>query len=347
MIPLVTNLVLAVADVAALVVLHRTRAPSRALLVVAVAFLVVTVAGRFALGWGMFGLLQATAWAGFLHLPVLLVAMAVVTRRAVPALLAGVVALVGLDAFFVEPSWLEVTTTRIAVPGLAAPLRVVLVADLQTDEVGAHERAAIEAVKAADPDLVLFAGDYIQTRDMAVFAAQRGALQAALVGLAPRLGSFAVRGDVDPDAWPTLFEGLPIEVVTSSRTFDLGPVVLTALAPLDAASSHPPIPPTSKPHLVLAHRPDVSLTAPDADLILAGHIHGGQVRLPFIGPLMTLSNVPRSWAVGLTALPRSSSGAARGQLYVSRGVGMERYDAPRLRFLCRPELAILDLEPGE
>jgi hypothetical protein len=56
-----------------------------------------------------------------------------------------------------------------------------------------------------------------------------------------------------------------------------------------------------------------------------------------LGPLITLSNVPRDWAVGLTTLPWG------GHLFVSRGVGMERKNAPRLRFLCRPEIAILEL----
>jgi hypothetical protein len=105
----------------------------------------------------------------------------------------------------------------------------------------------------------------------------------------------------------------------------------------EAASLRPPVPARDGFHIVPAHRPDFALTRPDADLLLAGHVHGGQVRLPFIGPLITLSNVPRDWAVGLTTLPWG------GHLFVSRGVGMERKNAPRLRFLCRPEIAILEL----
>jgi uncharacterized protein len=72
---------------------------------------------------------------------------------------------------------------------------------------------------------------------------------------------------------------------------------------------------------------------------VAGHTHGGQVRIPFIGPLATLSAVPRSWAAGITDLPSG------GKLFVSRGIGMERGNAPRMRFCCRPELAVIDLVP--
>ena len=77
----------------------------------------------------------------------------------------------------------------------------------------------------------------------------------------------------------------------------------------------------------------------DADLLVTGHTHGGQVRLPLIGPLMTLSRIPRAWAAGLTELPGG------GKLLVSRGLGMERGYAPRIRFLCRPELMVIDLVP--
>jgi predicted MPP superfamily phosphohydrolase len=340
MIPLVANLTFAAADLAAILVLRRTGSPVYAALVAALGLLGLVLVGRFALGWGMFGLMQATCWGLFLHAPMLLGAVSIVTRRALPALLGGALALVGVDAFLVEPRWLEVTTTRIAIEGLEAPLRILLVADLQTDHIGAYERASLQAVKDAKPDLVLFAGDYVQSRDPTVYAAETSALNVALRGLVPPLGGIAVRGDVDGETWPAIFAGLPIVAAASSRTFDLGPIVVTALAPEDAASARPPIPLSAKPHLVLAHRPDVALTAPNVDLVVAGHIHGGQVRLPVFGPLITLSKVPRGWSVGLTRLPE------HGQLYVSRGIGMERSDAPRLRFLCRPELAILDLEPA-
>jgi predicted MPP superfamily phosphohydrolase len=55
---------------------------------------------------------------------------------------------------------------------------------------------------------------------------------------------------------------------------------------------------------------------------------------------MTLSQVPRAWAAGLTELKGG------GTLIVSRGVGMERGDAPRLRFLCTPEIVVIDVVPA-
>ncbi|MEI6972381.1 MAG: hypothetical protein WCL44_12800, partial [bacterium] len=159
-------------------------------------------------------------------------------------------------------------------------------------------------------------------------------------GLHPRLGCFAVGGDIDRQGlWQGIFEGLPVHAVQRSTVFDAGPVVVTALSPEDSRRSSLMVAPQDKLHIVLGHAPDFSLSNVDADILLAGHTHGGQVRLPLLGPILTLSRVPRDWAAGLTTISEGRS------LLVSRGIGMERQNAPRLRFLCRPELVILDVLP--
>ena len=90
---------------------------------------------------------------------------------------------------------------------------------------------------------------------------------------------------------------------------------------------------------MIGHNPNFALQRPDADLYLAGHTHGGQVVIPFIGPLITFSDLPVDQVAGRTDFTNGST------LIVSRGIGLERYDAPRLRFLCRPEVAVIDLLP--
>ena len=95
-------------------------------------------------------------------------------------------------------------------------------------------------------------------------------------------------------------------------------------------------------HLVLVHRPGAGLEAlaPDSplDLVIAGHTHGGQVVVPGFGPPLTLSTAPRHLAAG--GLNRVDGNA----VYVSRGVGMERKWAPRVRLFCPPEVTLLTLE---
>jgi uncharacterized protein len=89
--------------------------------------------------------------------------------------------------------------------------------------------------------------------------------------------------------------------------------------------------------LVISHAPDFidALTTP-IDLALAGHTHGGQVVLPLFGPPTTAIRLPRKYAGGLNDFNGTP-------IHVSRGIGMERgFDIP-VRFLCPPEIGIIDL----
>lgn len=332
-----------------LAVLHKRPTPLRALVVHTCLLL---CGGSLAAMLGLFGNLlflpmQLAAWLGFLLWPTLLLGSAWLLRSPHPrpaALLAGLGAALWITAGWsmgVEPRWLEITHHSVTTTKLQQPLRIALVADLQTDHWGRFERRIFERILDEQPDLVLFAGDYLQPDDLPAWYALLPELQAALEPVCQQasLGCVAVRGDVDPDPWARIFELLRAEVVASSRTLFPGPIAVTALTPEDARSEAPPVPAVDAFHIVMGHAPDFATAEQPADLLLAGHIHGGQVRLPGYGPLLTLSRVPRAWATGLTALPDG------GTLVVSRGLGMERGDAPRLRLFCRPELVIIELLP--
>jgi len=90
--------------------------------------------------------------------------------------------------------------------------------------------------------------------------------------------------------------------------------------------------------LLLYHSPDLIYEAAElgVDLELGGHTHGGQIRVPFYGAIVTLSEYGRRFASGLFQVDGTT-------LYVSRGLGLEGGHAPRVRFLCRPELVSLEL----
>jgi predicted MPP superfamily phosphohydrolase len=72
------------------------------------------------------------------------------------------------------------------------------------------------------------------------------------------------------------------------------------------------------------------------DLVLAGHTHGGQVRLPGVGALVTNCDLPRDRVRGLSRWGGS-------WLHVSAGLGTSKY-AP-FRFACRPEASLLTVVP--
>jgi predicted MPP superfamily phosphohydrolase len=93
------------------------------------------------------------------------------------------------------------------------------------------------------------------------------------------------------------------------------------------------------PRVLLSHNPDVAeeneflASGYRVDLMLSGHTHGGQVRLPGIGTPVTNSVYGQKYAAGLVDGPVCP-------VYVSRGLGMT---AMPIRFACRPEIAVIEL----
>lgn len=83
-----------------------------------------------------------------------------------------------------------------------------------------------------------------------------------------------------------------------------------------------------------------AFTTQGADLILAGHTHGGQVRIPGLPALVTNCDIPRSQAQGLSVWKGRGRSAL---LNVSAGLGTSIY-AP-VRFACPPEAVVLELVP--
>jgi predicted MPP superfamily phosphohydrolase len=93
--------------------------------------------------------------------------------------------------------------------------------------------------------------------------------------------------------------------------------------------------------ILLYHTPDEieAVAGRGVDLYCAGHIHGGQIALPFYGALVTLSKHGKRFEAGLYHVGKTS-------LYVNRGIGMEGGRMPRVRFCSRPEVTVIEVGPG-
>jgi predicted MPP superfamily phosphohydrolase len=88
--------------------------------------------------------------------------------------------------------------------------------------------------------------------------------------------------------------------------------------------------------LLRSHNPDAIPALPGGfDLVLAGHTHGGQIRLPLVGPLVTSSEYGRRFAEGWVDAPMPA--------FVSRGLGVTMLP---FRLFCPPELVLLELLPA-
>lgn len=259
-----------------------------------------------------------------------------------------------LYGMYVEPFDLRVTTLRITSPKIQAdrPIRIVQLSDIHVERITRRERAMLAQVQALQPDLIVMTGDYLNI-DYVNDPHTRQDGRAVLAQLSAPSGIYAVtgtRGVDTPAAMQELFAGLPIRLLKNERaTVDIAGASLDLVgvevngwdpdrAALAAALKQVP---AGRYSILLYHTPDLAEAAAAGwvDLYLAGHTHGGQIRLPWWGALVTMSAYGKRFEAGLYALDET-------RLYVSRGIGMEGLRLPRARFLAPPEIVLIELAPG-
>jgi predicted MPP superfamily phosphohydrolase len=204
------------------------------------------------------------------------------------------------QAFVAMPDW----------PEGAPRLKVLLLSDVH---VGAPdmtpERLAgiVAQANALAPDVVLIAGDFISDKRLSTRFYNYPDALAPLAGLRPRLATIAVLGNHDhwrnADSARAGLAAVGITVLDNSAA-EIGPLAIGGLddpftghADLAAAVEAMRRLPGAK--LVLSHSPDpFPDLPPDVTLMLAGHTHCGQVSLPFIGPLKTMSAYGKRYSCG-------------------------------------------------
>ncbi len=261
---------------------------------------------------------------------------------------AGLAVRSGHRAYAVDP--FAPGLERVALPlpighDALAGLRIAFVADTHVGARVAPDdvRRATALLAPEEPDLVLLGGDYVS--ESARYAVQAAAALADLVGAAP-LGAYAVLGNHDTrsgraDRVTAALEDRGVRVLrNAAAAVETGRGTLW-VAGVDSAVSGRPDParafggiPPGAAALALWHEPDYAerTAARGAFAQLSGHSHGGQVRLPGVGPLV-LPRGGRRFVMGLND--------ARGMpVYTSRGVGVF---LPPLRYNCPPEVTLVTL----
>lgn len=262
----------------------------------------------------------------------------------------------GLYATHVEPFWLRVDHVELAVnPLLEGELRIGVLSDLQTRSIGEYERDAVAQLIQQSPDLVLIPGDFYQLSP-AEFELQKADFAGVMQQLSDAVPHvIAVSGDADRvERLEELTAGTNVIVLDNSVsefTIDGTPVRVLGITVdgnetqlstatkdfLDGNDGQ-----TDPLRIILSHRPEkiqLFSETDNFDLLVSGHTHGGQIAFPLIGPLLTLDGVPQS--VGAGGLHEIDG----HPIYVSTGVGMERYRAPQVRFGVRPSIGLIVLHP--
>ena len=254
-------------------------------------------------------------------------------RAAVLGLL-GAAVLMGIYAAEIEPVWIEVTRYHVAAP-ISPAIKIAHLTDLHTRELGRPERRLLELLDEEKPDVIVITGDVTNNDGNAADT------RALLERLHAPLGVWMVRGNWEiwqlKESPNALYQSLGIHyLINESQPVRAGLWIVG----LDDPRAGRPDPnraygqvPAGMTTITLLHAPAIfQLLAGRTNLVLAGHTHGGQVRLPFLPPL---------W------LPEASGPYVAGwyerrgtRMYVSRGIGMSVLP---IRFLCRPELTIITM----
>jgi len=268
------------------------------------------------------------------------------TKKVLAGAAAAAGALVGYA--FLEPYWLEVTRTRIHARGLHPALEgftIALLTDLHVGEGTPLSliRRACRLAMAERPDLIAVTGDLVAD-DAPGFREVLGAVQ----GLAAPYGVYAVPGNHDHRVGIERFrrdlaaQDAVGDLTNRAEVLDVDGARFCVAGVDDFSYGNPDLgvlpPPDERDFtLLLAHDPDqaerVRRVCDAVDLIVSGHTHGGQVRLPFVGAVRNPAERDDLYEEGLRRRPWT-------QVYTSRGVGTVRFP---IRFLCRPEVAMLTL----
>jgi len=281
----------------------------------------------------------------------------VFTRRNFLWLAAGSAAGMAFYAGEISRHELEIVYRTITLPRLPDPfagLKIVQISDFHFHEYteAAFLEAVVRRVNEANPDLVLLTGDFVSSKPLPRhFGVGMSYHCAELLSRIECPLRYAILGNHDvlvsaqavTDA--LLTHGIPV-LTDSSVPLEREGRRLWLAGIQDALVGQPNLAtalpagrnPEQEPLILLAHEPDFADYAigRQIDLVLSGHTHGGQIRLPFLPPLL----LPQMGTKYVEGLFRLRDGM---QLYVNRGIGAVNLP---FRFRCPPEISVLTLQPG-
>lgn len=234
-------------------------------------------------------------------------------------------------------------------PAGAAPVRAVLISDIHVagPDMPPERLARIVAqINALHPDIVLIAGDFVSDKRASTGRYEFDEAVAPLAGLSAPLGTFAVMGNHDhwrdTAAAHRALAAANVQVL-DNQAVQAGPLALGGLdddftGRADPAATIAAMRGLAGARVMLSHSPDPFPDLPgDIGLMLAGHTHCGQIRLPLIGAISTMSDHGDRYACGRI----DENGRT---LIVTAGLGTSILP---LRLGARPDMWLVTLGPAQ
>jgi predicted MPP superfamily phosphohydrolase len=256
---------------------------------------------------------------------------------------AGLVA----DGVLLEPRHVVVERKTIAIndlPDAFDGFRICQITDVHHGPFTGLEfiKKVVEKVNSLNPGLVVLTGDYVDHSSKYIVPAV-----SALCRLKSSNGVLSVLGNhdhwMDANLTQEVFNRYNVPVITNShKLIEIKDKAICVAGVGDLMEDSQDLKaafydaPADIPRILLSHNPDYAESMPAServDLVLAGHTHGGQIRMPFSIAPITMSMYGQKYAGGLV---RSAS----SQVYVSRGIGVVGLP---VRFNCPPEITLRTL----
>lgn len=244
-------------------------------------------------------------------------------------------------SFFVEPNKLEITNYKIQDKELAG-IKIVFASDFH---VKPNQQKRLEqivnTINAQNPDLVVSVGDYVSghTQESTMHPKQ---IAEELSKIKTNYGFYTTLGN--HDGWydkvyiEELLEAKGINVLNNENVkLQINNREIYIAGVEDKMTASPNIyealENTKSPTILLTHTPDIFPKVPsDVNLTLAGHTHGGQVRLPLLGALIVPSDYGNKYSSGLIE--------EKGKkMIVTNGIGVSILP---IRFNCPPEVVVIE-----
>lgn len=266
------------------------------------------------------------------------------------ALVSGVVGVATLVRARREPYMLGLSELELAIPQLPPAFdgyRILHLTDLHISKRGERERRLVDLCRQVQADLIVFTGDYVAKTEGALTECI-DVISAILAGRTAYgvLGNNDYNPMIDVDQMAASFaevglfllrnEAVPIDIGVGDvrKTLWLGGVEDPVWEHDDIGATFRAVPADSF-RLLLAHSPHPFVGAAQygIPLLLVGHTHGGQICLPFVGPIYPKNRHMTRYVSGTYRIGDTS-------MFVSRGVGTNRIP---LRLFCTPEVVLVTL----
>lgn len=246
-------------------------------------------------------------------------------------------------AYKIEPNLLEIRQYRLKDRQLAG-LRIVFASDLHIGKKDTQRlKRIVENIQKQQADLILLGGDYLNGHtEQSTMPPER--IAAELGKLSAPYGIFAVLGNhdwyINGTKTKEALQKIGINVLENqNQILNYKNKQLTIAGVADkitrTADSETALDKTPEPRILLTHSPDTFPEIKDkVNLVLAGHTHGGQVKIPFFGAVFVPSIYGRRYAEGLF----NENGL---KMIVSKGLGTSQLP---IRFNCKPEIVVIEFE---